>query len=133
MVEELSPSYSGDLRPGDQLLHVPHHTAGATLSYNMRRTVLTAGMTYVGSWIDSDLLALYGYYFGGQPYRGSGRDYWMTYPSFAKFNLALSQSVTNRLSMFVRLDNLTNSHAFEVNNLATLAGRISVIGLRTKL
>ncbi len=133
LVEKLSPTYSGDLKPRDQLLHVPKHTAGATLSYNLPRTAMTLGMTYIGSWIETDYVALYGYYYGGQPSRGSGRAYWITYPSFAKFNLSLSHTVTDRIGVFLQSDNLTNKNATELNNLLVKIGRTTTIGVRTGL
>ncbi len=132
VVQELSPSYTGDLLPGDQVLHIPRHTAGAALSYSLARTAVNLGMTYVGSWTEVDDLALYGVYFGGQPYRGSGRAYWITYPSFTKFNLSLSQALTDRLSVFLQADNLTNKNVFEDLNVITPIGRVTTFGVRTK-
>ncbi len=108
VVQKLSPTYSGVLQIGDQMLHIPKHTAGATLSYSLPRTTVTLGMTYVDSWTEVDWVSFFGFIFGVHPYRGSFRNYWMTYPSFTKFNLAATQVLTNRLSAFVRSDNLTN-------------------------
>ncbi len=134
VVQTLSPTYTaGDLQPGDQMLGIPKHTAGATLAYSLPRTTVTFGMTYVGSWINSDYLALYGYYYGGQPYRGSRRDYWITYPSFAKLNLSLSQTVTDQLSVFLRSDNLTNNNISERSNFNINSGRVTIVGVRAKL
>ncbi len=133
VVQQLSPTYTGDLQPGDQMLHIPKHTAGATLSYSLARTAVTLGLTHVGSWIESDNFALYGDYYGGQPYRGSGRDYWTTYPAFTKVNISVSQTVTKRFSLFLRSDNLTNNSAFEHDNLNLTSGRVTTIGVRTKL
>jgi len=131
VVEKLSPTYTGDLRPGDPMLHIPKHTAGAALSYRLPRTTVSLGMTYVGSWIESDYLALYGCYVGG-PCRASGRDYWMKYPSFAKVNLSVTQTVTNRLSLFLRSDNLTNNNVSEHDNTYSNPGRATMIGVRVK-
>lgn len=133
LLQELESTYTGPLRPGDQLLNVPKHTAGATLSYSLPRTAVTLGMTHVGSWVNIDYLALYGYYYGGQPYRGSSRAYWITYPSFTKLNLSVSQMVTHRLGVFLQSNNLTNNHAFEGTNLVLNAGRSSFMGVRMKL
>ncbi len=130
-VQTLSPSYGGVLRPGDQLLAVPQHTAGATLGYARGRTSINLGMTYVGSWINTDLVAFYAFVYGGQPYRGSIRDYWITYPSFVKLNLSVSEAVTDRLSVFVRSDNFTNNNVSEQDNSFVNSGRVTMVGVRT--
>ncbi len=131
VVEQLSPTYSGALLPGDQLLHIPKHTAGATIAYSLPRTTLSVGMTYVDSWTETDFVALYGFYFAGQPYRGSNRDYWITYPAFVKFNLSASQALTGHLSVFVHSDNVTNKNVYERQNTISNTGRMTMIGLRT--
>jgi len=133
VVQQLSPGYTGDLRPGDQLLLVPKYTAGATLAYSVGRTALNLGMTHVGSWTNYDNVALYAFYFGGQPYRGSQRAYWLTYSAFTKLNLSVSQAVTNSLTVFVRSNNLTNNNVLEVSNVQVNTGRVTMIGVRTKL
>jgi len=131
-VQKLSPNYTGAERPGDQMLHTPRHTAGATLSYIRPRTTATLGMTSVGSWTDVDYVTLYGYYYAGQPYRGSRRAYWTKYSGFTKFNLSVSQTLTDRLAVFVRSDNLTNRSVPELNNYFFTAGRTTMIGMRVK-
>ncbi len=65
-----------------------------------------------------DELALYGVYFGGQPFRGSMRDYWIDYPSVTKFAVGVSQALTKGLTTFVRAENVGNtlrSERFNVN------------------
>ncbi len=133
VVETLSPTYTGNLHPGDQMLDIPQHTVGATLSYSLHRTAITLGMTHIGSWTETDWVALYGFYFAGQQYRGSGRAYWITYPAFTKFNLSMSQGITQRINVFLRSDNLTNQNVFERNNLFLNTGRVTVVGVRTTL
>ncbi len=131
-VQKVSPTYSGDLQPGDQMLHIPRHTAGATLGYALAHTNVTLSMTSVGSWTETDFLALYGYYYGGQPYRGSGRAYWIAYPSFARFNLSVSHTLSDRFSVFLQSANLTNTHASERDNSSVVAGRATIFGVRSK-
>ncbi len=131
-VEQLSPTYGGDLRPGDQPLGTPKHAAGAAVSYSLPRTAVTLGMTYIGPWTSYDFLALFGFFYGGQPYRGSFRAYWMTYPSITKFHLSVSRTLTDRYSVFLRSDNLTNNHVSEVANSTITTGRTTMIGVRVK-
>ena len=52
MVEQLSPTYGGDLRAGDQMLHIPKYIAGATLSYGLPRTAISLEATHIGSWTE---------------------------------------------------------------------------------
>jgi len=132
VVQTLSPTYGGDLLPGDHLRHIPKHTGGVTLGYRLGRTALDLGMTYVGPWTEYDYGALFGYFYGGQPFRGSLRDYWITYPSFAKFNFAVSQTVTDRFSVFLRSDNLFNNDVSEPVNLYPNLGRVTMIGLQMR-
>ena len=89
-------------------------------------------MTSVGTWTDIDYLTLYGYYYAGQPYRGSLRAYWRTYSGFTKLNLLVSQTLTDRLTVFVRGDNLTNNNVPELNNYFFTAGRTTTMGVRVK-
>ncbi len=133
VVQQLSPTYTGDLQPGDQMLHIPNHSAGATLAYNLPHTEISVGMTHIGSWIETDWVALLGYFTGAAPYRGSGRAYWITYPSFTKFNLSVSQSLTGRLSVFIHSENLTNNNVAELRNININSGRATLIGVRTRL
>lgn len=132
LIRQLSPTYTGDLRLGDPLIGIPKHTAGATLGYSSGGTAATLGMTYVGSWTESDYRALFGFFSGGQPYRGSGRAYWVAYPSFTKLNLTISQAVTDRLSVFLQSDHLTNKTIVERSNLFFHPGRLTTFGVRTK-
>jgi outer membrane receptor protein involved in Fe transport len=131
-VEKLSPTYSGDLLPGDQVLATPKHTAGATLGYRFPTTTVELGMTHIGSWVNYDYVAVFGVIYGGQPFRGSLRDYWITYPGLTKFNVALTQRVSERFSVFLRSDNVTNRAVSEQSNFFVNMGRLTMIGLRVK-
>ena len=130
VIQRLRAGYTGDLRVGEQILGIPKHTAGATLSYSLPRTTVTLGMTYIGSWTNTDYIALYGYFLGGQPFRGAYRDYWIAYPRIRKFNLAVSQILTSRLSIFLLSDNLSNNNASEYHNFNPQTGRVTRLGVR---
>ena len=130
VVRRLSPTYSGDLKPGDRMLGIPKYTAGATVSYRAPRTVVALGATYVGWWIQYDNIALNAAFSNGT-FTGSFRDYWMTYPAFTKFRLSVSQTVSDRLSVFLQSDNLTNRNLTEHDNTYPNQGRVTMLGLRT--
>jgi outer membrane receptor protein involved in Fe transport len=129
-VQQLGPTYAGDLRTGDVLLEVPRNTAGATVSYSPgANTRLSARATHIGGWTGTDWLALYGVFFGSDPFRGSVRDYWITYPSVTKFTASVTQRLTGRLNGFVQVENLANNKRFEQSNLVIPTGRITTIGM----
>lgn len=130
-IQRLSQTYSGDYRVGDRLLGIPCHSGGATVTYTpFNRTSLSASVTHLGSWTENDVVALYGFYFGGQPYRGSNRDYWMTYPAVTKISLAASQELTPGLTGFARVDNVGGTRRFESDNINPSMGRVVTAGVR---
>jgi len=130
-VERLSPSYSGDLRPGDPMLLIPKHSAGATLSYSLPRTAVTLGLTYIGAWTSYNSRALYTDYYVNAVFNPL-RNYWTMYPGFAKLNLSVSQAVTTRVSVFLHADNLTNNKVHELEDYYMNTGRVTMVGLRVK-
>lgn len=131
-VRRLPPSYTGDLRVGDQILDIPRHSGGGTVTYTpTARTSMSLRATYVGRSTGVDDLRLIHVFDGGtEPYTGSRRDYWRRYPAFTKLSLTASQSVTKQLTAFVSVENLTDSHAVERSNIVALAGRTTELGVR---
>jgi len=47
-----------------------------------------------------------------------------------KWNASLTQTLPHGVSAFVRVDNVTNSYASEVDNITAVYGRLTVVGLR---
>jgi outer membrane receptor protein involved in Fe transport len=130
-VEQLSPTYTGDLRPGDQPFATPRHTAGASLSVApLPSTTLAAGLTYVGSWTYYDYFPLLSCIAGTGPCAPNFRDYLITYPAFVKVNATVTQQITRQVSGFVSVDNLTNQQAFEIGNFSPIMGRITTAGFK---
>ncbi len=128
-VQKLSPSYTGDLQIGDQLLGVPRHTLGGSVQYALGGWTTNLTVIHSGTLTNTDFIALYSFYFGRTPFRGSGRDYWITYPAFTKLRLALSRRISAGLTAFVAADNLTNSYAYERVNYWPTIGRTTTAGL----
>ena len=132
-VRALSPTYSGSYLVGDRVNSVPRYSGGGTISVTpTSRTTLTGSLTHVGSWRSTDVVALFGFYFGDQPYRGSSRAYWIQYPAFTKFNLGVSQVVSSKLSVFAHVDNVGNVRALERNNLTAPMGRVTQVGAQVR-
>ena len=131
-VGALGSAYTGDLRVGDQVLLIPYHVGGASLTTNpLRHTGLTAGLTYVGSRTFYDLLSQYRCYAGTGPCRGTAqRDWWSVYPAYTKINLAMTQQITPAVSALVSIENLANRAVYEVSNAFPRQGRITMVGMR---
>ena len=133
-VRRLSPTYLGDLRLGDPLLGIPRSITGVTASYSpLHATRLLVGLSRFGSWIGTDYLTLYQYYYGDASYRGSARDYWIGYPSVTKLKVSVSQRLTPVLTGLLQVDNLGNNRRFEDNNLNLPVGRVVEVGIRAEL
>jgi outer membrane receptor protein involved in Fe transport len=127
----LSPTYGGDLQVGDELLVIPRRSGGASLSYTAAsRTTLTASVVHMGEWTNTDIIALLGFAFGGEPFRGSLRAYWMRYPAVTKLNVGVEHRFSRVLASFVSVENLTNNERFEFSNATMIPGRRITIGAR---
>lgn len=130
-VRRLGPTYTGDLVPGDQLLDVPKNTAGASVTFAPLDGMIMGGqLLHIGAKTGTDVIPLLGFFYGGDPYRGSGRDYWITYPSVTKFNLSVAQRLTQRFTAFVQVDNVGNNQRFEQDNATPPLGRVTTVGAR---
>jgi outer membrane receptor protein involved in Fe transport len=133
-IQALPPDYPpGGYQVGDRIIGVPHTSAGLNVAcFPLAGTTLSASMTHIGHWINSDLVAFYGFIYGGQPYRGSQRAYWMEYPSVTKFAVGVSQVLTNNLTAFARAENVGNSLRFEYSNSSIPAPRSVVVGANVR-
>ncbi len=132
VVRRLSPTYTGELRTGDDLLGIPRYTAGAMIAYSPGPLRLSVEATLLGRWVERDWLAYYGVLYAHEPSRGTLREYWMDYPAVRKFNVAASRDVTDHAEAFLRIDNLTGNRAYERVNVETAMGRAVTAGLRLR-
>jgi len=132
-VQSLPPGYSGDYQVGDRILAIPYKSAGATLAYSpLVGTTVTAGMTHIGHWTNYDYVSLYATFYGGQPYRGSFRAYWMEYPAVTKFALGVRQVMRKGLDVFVRAENVGNNLRAEVTNDLIPTPRSVIVGANVR-
>lgn len=127
-IQQLSATYVGDLRPGDQVLATPHTTAGGAVDITaIPRATLTIGVTYVGTLTNYDTRAQLTDFS-----RPTLRDYWMRYPAFTKVTVSLSRELTRNASAFVAVDNIVNNNAYESQNYLPTIGRMSMFGIRAR-
>jgi outer membrane receptor protein involved in Fe transport len=128
-IETTGPTYTGDLRVGDRPLLIPKYTGGATLTLSpIPGTIIVGGFTYVGDWTGYDWYARNACFGGTAPCRASTRDYIITYPSVAKFNVGVTQHLTPWLSGVAVVHNLGNNQRVEETNAKATMGRVTMIG-----
>lgn len=141
-VKSLSTAYQGLLIPGDELLYVPRHTAGGTLAFNLpsfmnrrthRTTRLELGATYIGSRRTEDPVGFVSCLYKLGPCvddTPSQRDYWPTLPSFVKLRAGMTQPFSDRLAVFLNVDNLSNRQDGELLKESPSRGRAILFGAR---
>ena len=131
-IQQLAPGVpaGASLQVGDPSPMTPTHTAGGALTISpLPGTTVTAGLTYVGSFRGTDLLALFRCFGGTGPCQATSRDYIIEYPGFERVTLSVTQRIARQLDGLLTVNNLTNNTAFEGNNLLPVMGRTTMLGL----
>jgi len=127
----------GQVEAGDRPIGVPTHTAGAAFTIIPHQgTTLNAGVTYVGSFRNTDILgelrclATFASPECPESFLNtfSFRDFITSYPGFAKFNASIKHDFRTNIALFVNVDNLTNKKAFEFDNSSPIVGRTTMLG-----
>ena len=117
----------GDLLPGDQVLEIPKHTAGATAVFApFSNTSFSTGLTYVGERTAYDSFLQ----FSGTC---TGRECLRTYGEFLKANVSVTQALTPRISALLTVENLSNNDDGEQFDYIPSVGRVTTIGVRARL
>ena len=129
-VRALAQKYSGDLEVGDRVPEVPSSSGSFALSWDVNRTTLTLGSTYIGPWTGYDWSRYVGDEAQESPEVNDLRSYWRDYPGMVRPYLSVSHILTRDMEWFGRLDNLTNLQRYERDNLQVTAGRTLTVGLR---
>lgn len=133
-VLKLGSNYTGDLRVDDEIVGRPEYTFSINAEVTpIDGTTITLSAFKFGEWIAADF---YGYLYdvyGGKynaavkPYP---KGYYITYPSFTKINLGISQRITESLTGYLRIDNLTDDESFERINTAVTQPRTVTFGIQ---
>jgi outer membrane receptor protein involved in Fe transport len=127
----------GQVQAGDAPIGVPAHTAGAALTFTRHEgTTLNAGVTYLGSFRNTDVLgelrclATFSAPECPESFLStfSFRDFIMSYPGFAKLNASIAQRLRSNVEVFLSVENLTNNKAFEFDNSVPVVGRTTMLG-----
>lgn len=134
-IEQLSNQYTENpnstYQVGDRMEYVPRHSGGGTLTGRFWRGSASVNWSVIAGWRGLDVIPYYGSLYGGEPYRGSLRDYYIDYSdAHWKWNFLTEQELGQRLTAFLRVDNLTNQQKGDLVNLYVAQGRTTVVGLR---
>jgi outer membrane receptor protein involved in Fe transport len=129
-VRALSATYSGDLVVGDRVPEVPRSSGLATLSWELARSQLTFGASYIGSWVGYDWIAFIDGELAASESRPTLRSYLRDYPAVVKPFVSVTRALRREVEWFGRVDNLTNVQRNERDNLQITAGRTLTLGLR---
>jgi outer membrane receptor protein involved in Fe transport len=130
-IEALSPTYTGSQQIGEQLVGVPTRSGGLEAGLSLgKRTDVAGTLSYRSGWTDLDVLALYGWVYGGEPYRGSLRAYYVGYEPVTKVGLNASHALTPSLTGFLQIENLLSNLRPELVNSSPLPGRTLLLGAR---
>lgn len=136
IVQKVDPSVLGDgsgqYHVGDRLLLIPRSSGGLTAALAAGRTQVSAGLTYIGSFRNYDKIAYYSDLFGGASSGAPARSFIIDYPSNVKLNAQVARDITRSMNVFLRVDNLTNSYHSEVDNVSTVYGRLTVLGVKAR-
>ena len=116
---------------GDRTPFAPKHSGGGRFILRFGRGSASLDASVMDDWRAFDAVAFFDRLYGGVPYRGSTRAYYVSYSNAIwKWNLGLEQSVTDRLTAFLRVDNLANGQDGGYQNIAVTPGRTTAIGFR---
>lgn len=117
-------------RIGDRILYVPKHSGGGSITVRFWNGGASLNYSMRSNWRALDNVAYYNYRFGIEPYRGALRDYYVEYPASWKWNFSMEQLLTEWLSVFLRVDNLTNNQGNDLYDLYNEPGRTTLLGIR---
>lgn len=135
-VHAVSPSYYGDLRPGDRLLAVPARTGSVTASWTGASWFAALTATRASNWINYDRLALARAYTapdGPAPRYLVGphlRAYWRTYDGDTHLRLTTTRDLGRGIGLMLTADNLLGGQLGEPDNVTIRPGRTLTGGLR---
>jgi iron complex outermembrane receptor protein len=132
----LGDQYTADpnsiYKVGDRMEFIPKHSGGATATVRVLRGNVSLNTSVVDEWRALDNIAFFGFLYGGEPFRGSLRGYFTTYSdALWKWNFRLQQEVLrDRMTVFVRVNNLSNNQRADTFNFNVTPGRTTIVGVR---
>ncbi len=136
LAEELGPSYTGDVKEGEQMFSVPRHTGAlSVMTTPLRGMSVAAALAYTGEWRDYDFLAFYRCLADTGPCNGFELGGYLTdYPGFTMVNLSLEKELRRGVTAYLGVEDLTDTsdRARAGNNAIAIPGRTTTLGLRVR-
>jgi len=133
-ITQLGPSYTGGSKVGDQLNGQPKYTLSTNIEVTpIEGTTITLSAFQFGEWIAADFYGFLANVYSGKynpAQRAYPSGYLITYPSYLKINAGVSQRITNVLTGFVQVENLTNNDKFERLNMILTQPRTIIFGVK---
>ncbi len=134
IITQLGPLYTGGLKVGGELTGKPKYTFSANIEVTpIEGTTITLSAFQFGEWIAADFYGYLADVYGGTYKPAIKRypdGYLITYPSYTKINLGVSQRVTSILTGFLQVENLTNTDKFERLNMILTQPRTIIFGVK---
>lgn len=136
--EDLGTYAGTDYKVGEQFPDLPRNTAGLMITATpIRRTIISAGVSYVGDWKATDYLAYYGCVGKTSPCVKAGTpatvDYVRNYPGFTTVNLSIEQPIVRGLSGYVAVHDASNQgNARAHSSFQPQHGRVTTVGARVR-
>jgi outer membrane receptor protein involved in Fe transport len=131
VILSIEPGYTGGLIPGDPMRSVPAHTAGGMATFPLGdKMSATAGLSYIGGWINDDWASEERAMYGLEPYRGSPRAYIMKYPSVARGRFIFERVLSSSFVAFAMVDNIPIKQGYELHNMWPMPAKTIAAGIR---
>ncbi len=138
-VQSLSPSYTGELRPGDAMIEVPEASGAAYVRWHSRvpprateRWTVEVGTTMLGPWTGYDWQLLARIERGQATRRDLVRDYWLRYDGIVRPYVTASLRLRAQHHLSLRVDNPANTSAFIRDNATAPLGRVVTVGIERR-
>jgi len=133
-ITKLAPNYTGGSKVGDPLNGQPKYTLSTNIEVTpIEGTTITLSAFQFGEWIAADFYGFLADVYSGKynpAKKAYPSGYLITYPSYTKINMGISQKITDVLTGFLQVENLTNNDKFERLNMIVTQPRTIIFGIR---
>ena len=124
-----SSSYSGTREVGDKLEGKPEYTLSMNVEVTpVEGTSITLSAFRFGNWEERDFDVYYYDIYGGT--YDPNKDYYITYPTYTRIDLNISQKITDTFNGYLQIKNLANTDRVERVNLIITQPRTIVLGVK---
>lgn len=119
---------------GDRVINIPEHSGGVTATMNLGQGFVSLNATWIGPRRQRDVARGVREEMGIEPNpASSGREYYISAPTFWRLHLRGEQDITNNITLFGRVENLLNDQESDRNNSFITPGRTVVLGVRVTI